>query len=217
LQAKLLRVLQEGEFEPLGGTRTVKVDVRVIAATHRDLRQMVAEGRFREDLYFRLHVFPIHLPPLRERGRDIEELAVVLTERLARRMGKRVPSLTDEQLRRLRGYSWPGNVRELQNVLERALILANDGELPIERALAGISAPAEPTNSAPPALGTDTQTPRILTAAELEELERTNIRRALEVCQGRVSGERGAARLIGLPASTLSSRIKSLNLQRSGT
>lgn len=217
LQAKLLRVLQEGEFEPLGGTRTVTVDVRVIAATHRDLRQMVAEGRFREDLYFRLHVFPIHLPPLRERGRDIEELAAVLTERLARRMGRRAPSLTDQQLRRLRGYSWPGNVRELQNVLERALILANDGELPIERALAGIGAPAEPPNGAAPAPGTDTETPRILTAAELEELERTNIRRALEACQGRVSGERGAARLIGLPASTLTSRIKSLNLQRSGT
>jgi transcriptional regulator with GAF, ATPase, and Fis domain len=124
LQSKLLRVLQEGEFEPLGGVRTVKVDVRVIAATNRDLKQMAAEGKFREDLYFRLHVFPIHIPPLRERGRDIEQLAAAFAQRFGRRMGKRIGPLSAEQLQLLRAYDWPGNVRELQNVIERAILLS---------------------------------------------------------------------------------------------
>ncbi len=211
LQPKLLRVLQEGEFEPLGGTRTVKVDVRVIAATHRDLKQMVADGRFREDLYFRLNVFPIRLPALRERGRDVELLATAFAQRFARRMGRHIRPLTDEQLQCLRRYDWPGNVRELQNVIERALILTTDGELPLERALAGFTANA-PT-SAPPA--TENADPgRVLTVRELEDIERANLRRALEVCRWRIAGDNGAARLLGIPPSTLSSRMKALGIQR---
>jgi formate hydrogenlyase transcriptional activator len=209
LQAKLLRVLQEGEFEPLGSTKTVKVDVRVVAATNRDLKQMVADGRFREDLYFRLHVFPIHIPALRERGRDVELLAEAFTQRFAKRMNKRIGSLTDDQLKRLRGYEWPGNVRELQNVIERAIILTAGGELQLERAMGGIA----PVNEIPP----ETRSPndgRVLTAKELLDLERANLERALKSCEWRISGDTGAARLIGIPASTFSSRMKALGIRR---
>ncbi|MCZ7640765.1 MAG: sigma 54-interacting transcriptional regulator [Verrucomicrobia bacterium] len=212
LQPKLLRVLQEGEFEPLGGTKTLRVNVRVIAATHRDLRQMVADGKFREDLFFRLHVFPIHLPPLRERGADVEQLAAAFVQRFARRLGKRVGPLTSAQLQCLRRHDWPGNVRELQNVIERALILSPGPDLQLERALAGVAAlpePAEPVSATP----TD-GTRRVLTAKEFEQLERTNLLRALQACQWRVAGEQGAARLLGLPPSTLSSRMKALQLRR---
>lgn len=127
LQGKLLRVLQEGEFEPVGSSRTRKVDVRVVAATNRDLRQAISEGRFREDLYYRLAVFPITLPPLRERGDDLVLLASALAGQLARRLNRRIEPLTPEMAARLRAYSWPGNVRELQNVIERAVITAVDG------------------------------------------------------------------------------------------
>jgi PAS domain S-box-containing protein len=209
LQAKLLRVLQEGEFEPLGGTKTVKTDVRVVAATNRNLKQMCAEGKFREDLYFRLNVFPILIPPLRERGRDVDHLAAAFIQRFARRMGKRLNSLNDDQLKRLRSYDWPGNVRELQNVIERAIILTSGNQLELERAMSGIGAPA--TIGAPTA---PTQSPRVLTVRELEELERANIERALESCGGKVSGENGAARLLGVPATTLNSRMKVLGIQR---
>jgi transcriptional regulator with GAF, ATPase, and Fis domain len=209
LQAKLLRVLQEGEFEPLGSAKTVKVDVRVVAATNRDLKRMCAEGKFREDLYFRLHVFPIHIPPLRERGRDVEHLATAFIQRFARRMGKRINPLTDEQLRRLRSYDWPGNVRELQNVIERAIILTSGNQLELERAMSGIAAPA-PTLSAESV----EQDGRVFTVREMEDLERANILRALGSCGGKVSGESGAARLLGIPATTLNSRMKALNVQR---
>ncbi len=212
LQAKLLRVLQEGEFTPLGAARTLKVDVRVIAATNRDLKQMAAEGKFREDLYFRLHVFPIHIPPLRERGRDIEHLAVAFTQRFGRRMGKRIGSLSAEQLRLLRAYDWPGNVRELQNVIERALILASGPELPLERALSGCLA-----TDVPPASSLTGPPDRVLTAREMQALEESNIRKALLACGGRVSGENGAARLLGIPPTTLGSRMKALGLQRPKT
>jgi PAS domain S-box-containing protein len=210
LQAKLLRVLQEGEFEPLGRTKTVKVDVRIVAATNRDLKRMCAEGKFREDLYFRLHVFPIHIPPLRERGRDVEHLAAAFIQRFARRMGKRIHPLTDEQLKRLRSYDWPGNVRELQNVLERAMILTSGKDLELERAMSGIVA-TEPVVS----LASTEPASRVFTVGEMGELERANIMRALEFCGGKVSGEKGAARLLGIPATTLSSRMKALNVARS--
>ena len=212
LQAKLLRVLQEGEFTPLGAARTLKVDVRVIAATNRDLKQMAADGKFREDLYFRLHVFPIHIPPLRERGRDIEHLAAAFTQRFGRRMGKRIGSLSAEQLQLLRAYDWPGNVRELQNVIERAIILASGSELPLERALSGCRAA-----DAPPASSLTEPSDRVLTAREMEALEVGNIRKALAACGGRVSGENGAARLLGIPPTTLGSRMKALGLQRPKT
>lgn len=210
LQPKLLRVIQEGEFEPLGGTKPVKVDVRVIAATHRDLKKMSAEGKFREDLYFRLHVFPIHIPALRERGKDVELLADAFAKRFARRMGRRISPLDENQLRLLRGYEWPGNVRELQNVIERAIILTSGGELELERAMAGFtSSPA--VKAVDSALGNAT---RVLTVREMEDLERSNFIRALDSCGWRISGESGAARLLGIPATTLSSRMKVLKIQR---
>ena len=209
LQAKLLRILQEGEFEPLGSARTVRVDVRVVAATHRDLKQMVAAGKFREDLYFRLNVFPIHIPALRDRGRDVEQLATAMAQRFARRMGKSINPLTDDQFRLLRGYDWPGNVRELQNVMERALILTSGRELQLVRAMSGFAA-------APATVPTESieSTARVLTARQMEEFERANIQRALASCHGKVSGDHGAARLLGIPHTTLNSRIKALKIQR---
>jgi PAS domain S-box-containing protein len=209
LQPKLLRVLQEGEFEPLGGVKTVKVSVRVIAATHRDLKQMVDEGKFREDLYFRLNVFPIHIPALRERGRDVEMLADAFIKRFARRMGKSILPLAEDQIRQLRAYDWPGNIRELQNVIERAMILTSDSRLQLERAMAGFLKIAESGD-----LKTGSGHEAILTAGGLEDIERRNILRALEASGWKVSGENGAARLLQIPATTLSSRMKALGIQR---
>jgi transcriptional regulator with GAF, ATPase, and Fis domain len=209
LQAKLLRVLQEGEFEPLGATRTIKVDVRVIAATNRDLKQLCTEGKFREDLYFRLNVFPVYMPPLHQRGRDIELLADAFAKRFARRMAKRVLPLDDAQRCLLRSYNWPGNVRELQNVIERAIILSTGPRIELERAMGGVAPlPASPSDSAIP------NTDRVLTAKEWLELEHANLRRALERCSWKVSGPDGAARLLGIPASTLSSRMKTLGVRK---
>jgi transcriptional regulator with GAF, ATPase, and Fis domain len=210
LQAKLLRVLQEGEFDPLGSAKTIKVDVRVVAATNRDLKQMAAAGKFREDLYFRLNVFPVHIPALRERGKDVELLATAFTHRFARRMGKHIKPLTDEQLKRLRSYDWPGNVRELQNVIERAIILTSGSDLQLERAMSGFHA------STPAPVGAAADANLVLTAREMEQLERANILRALESCRWRISGENGASRLLGVPASTLSSRMKALRIKKPG-
>ena len=212
LQPKLLRVIQEGEFEPLGGNRTVKVDVRVLAATHRDLKQMVAEGKFREDLYFRLHVFPIQIPSLSERGGDIEQLAAAFIRRFTRRLGKRIGPLTEAHIKRLRSYDWPGNVRELQNVIERAIILTNSADLQLERAMAGFTtSPMSVAKAAAPAAEDNI---RVLTTREMEEFEKSNILRALEARGWRISGENGAARLLGVPPTTLSSRMKVLNIRR---
>jgi formate hydrogenlyase transcriptional activator len=212
LQAKLLRVLQEGEFEPLGGTRSVKVDVRIVAATNRDLRQMTAGGTFREDLYFRLHVFPIHLPPLRDRGKDIELLAELFIRRFVKRMGKRIDPLTPDQIALLHSYDWPGNVRELQNVIERAIILASGPRLQLDRAMTGSAPPPlSPPAAHQPAASEPT---RVLTSNELICFERANLVRALETCQWKISGEQGAARLLGVPATTLTSRMKALQIHR---
>jgi transcriptional regulator with GAF, ATPase, and Fis domain len=219
LQAKLLRVLQEGEFEPLGSARTKKVNVRVIAATHRDLGQMVRDGRFRDDLYYRLNVFPLIAPPLRERQDDLVLLAESFVARFAARMGRRIEPLGPADVQRLRHYDWPGNVRELQNIIERALILAGGGNLDLARAMPGdLSVPAEPpgavrapaASSAPDAGGPC----RVLTAPELQMLERENIVRALELTSWKLSGPNGAARLLGLPTSTLASRMKALKVRR---
>ena len=209
LQAKLLRVLQEGEFEMIGGSKTLKVDVRIIAATNRNLKRMVSEGQYREDLYFRLNVFPIHIPGLHERGKDIELLAEAFTQRYARRMGKRIHSLDKNHYSLLNSYDWPGNVRELQNVIERAVILSYDSRLQLERAMGGIS----PTSIPKDILETE-DTKRILTAKEMVHLECKNLQRALEVCDWKISGKNGAANLLGLPASTLSSRMKALQIHK---
>ena len=209
LQAKLLRVLQEGEFEPLGTSRTQKVDVRVVAATNRDLGAMVAEGKFREDLFYRLNVFPVHVPPLRERTADVGLLANVFVERFARRMGRRMEPLHPDDVRTLQSYRWPGNVRELQNVIERAIILSNSGRIALLRALPEAAAPTAETIS-----GEDGSPPRILSAAEFAALECANIERALAAADGKISGTGGAAELLGLPASTVTSRMKALGLKR---
>jgi transcriptional regulator with GAF, ATPase, and Fis domain len=212
LQAKLLRVLQEGEFEPLGGTRTRKVDVRVIAATNRSLEDEISEGRFREDLYYRLNVFPIRLPALRERGEDIFLLAEALGRRFAERMGRRFEELTDEDKGLLKAYSWPGNVRELQNVIERALILSSGHKLELTRAMP--QADDGQQDAAVPAGSITPQPAKVLSAIELEELEKRNLLRALEECGWKISGAMSVSALLGLPPSTVSSRIKALGIRR---
>src|SRR4030095_5321005 len=209
LQVKLLRVLQEGEFEPVGSSRTQKVDARVLAATNRDLKQAVREGKFREDLYYRLNVFPIELPPLRERGDDIGLLAANFTGKFAQRMGRSIDSLSEDCIRRLQAYSWPGNVRALQNVIERAAITPRDGRLNLDRAL-----PESGKVTATEAVSTEDTANRVRTAKEFEELERANVIAALEATSWRVSGNGGAAQLLGMKPTTLSSRMKALGIER---
>jgi len=211
LQAKLLRVLQEGEFDPVGSSRTRKVDVRVLAATNCDLTAAIKQGTFREDLYYRLNVFPIRLPLLRERGDDVVRLASVFAQRFAVKMGRTLAPLPADAARRLQAYHWPGNVRELQNVIERAVITAEAGNLNLDRAL-----PETPSVHRCPTDGTAPLRDAILSAKELEELERSNILRALGTAKWKVSGEKGAASLLGLNASTLASRIKTLKIQKPG-
>jgi formate hydrogenlyase transcriptional activator len=211
LQGKLLRVLQEGTFEPVGSSVTRRADVRIVAATNRDLLQEVKEGRFREDLYYRLNVFPIRLPPLRERAEDIPILAEAFAKRFARRMGRKLAPLTPDCVCRLQACAWPGNVRELENVIERAVITAQNGRLNLERAL-----PAQPVVAGVPNVSTDETEARILRAAELEAIERINLERALAAANGKISGAGGAAEILGLPASTVSSRMKALGIQKPG-
>ncbi|NIS15133.1 MAG: PAS domain S-box protein [candidate division Zixibacteria bacterium] len=210
LQSKLLRVLQEGEFEPVGGTNTLKVDVRVTAATNRDLSKMVREGTFREDLYFRLNVFPLQIPPLREREDDIILLANTFIKNYSSRMGRTVEPLSLECIRLLKSYNWPGNVRELQNIIERAVITSRNGRLNLERALPEMFA-KENTNSP---ISTEVIDDQIRTVDELRELERNNLIKALEKSQWKISGAKGAARLLGMKPTTLSSRLKALGIKR---
>ena len=209
LQSKLLRVLQEGTFESVGGSLTRKADVRIVAATNRDLQQEVKAGRFREDLYYRLNVFPIKLPPLRERIEDIAILAEAFARRFARRMGCKFSALTPDCVRRLQACPWPGNVRELENVIERAVITAQGGRLNLDRALP--ESEPQPARSIARARSAE---PQVHTVREMEELERENIRRALESVAWRVAGENGAASLLGMKPSTLNSRMKALGLNR---
>lgn len=209
LQPKLLRVLQEGEYDSVGGSTTRKADVRVLAATNRDLAKAVKEGRFRQDLFYRLNVFPLHVPPLRERGDDVVSLAAAFAERYAAKLGRTVPALSGDAVRRLKTYDWPGNVRELQNVIERAVITAADDVLNLARAL-----PEAETSKIVAETPADTAPVTIRTAQEFEELERANILRALESANWRVSGDQGAARLLGMNPSTLASRMKALRIQK---
>jgi len=191
LQPKLLRVLQEQEFERLGSGRTHRVDVRLVVATHRDLEQMVMRDQFRGDLYYRLSVFPITLPPLRERLEDIGPLVELYVEVFSRRMGKDITGIPDELLNTFKSYSWPGNIRELQNLIERAVVLANDGMLPNPLRLTGAAS--------------------LLGSAAREtfrESDRIRILRALENTGWRVGGSDGAAARLGLNRTTLISRMK---------
>ena len=203
LQPKLLRVLQEQEFERLGSGKTITVDVRLVAATHRNLAKMVAEGMFRADLFYRLHVFPISIPPLRERVDDIPELARHFVALFARRLGKPVQTVTPETMAAFMKYPWPGNVRELEHLIERAVILSPGPELRVpEMDLAATSAAT--TASAPiEPLG-----------PTLRESERELIRRTLAECGGVVGGPDGAAVRLGMKRTTLLSRMKKLGLPR---
>jgi PAS domain S-box-containing protein len=208
LQPKLLRVLQEGELEPVGSSRTTKVDVRIIAATNRNLAELVAQGRFREDLFYRLNVFPVTIPALRERDTDVDELSRVFLDRHARRLGRSFAPLSEPTLRKLRSYSWPGNVRELQNVIERGVLVSTSGVFDIDLALpeaaekSYLAAPREPDSE------------RVLSMSELQQLERRNFERALAQAGGKVSGADGAAARLGINPSTLTSRLRTLGLLR---
>jgi PAS domain S-box-containing protein len=208
LQPKLLRVLQEHEYETVGGSQTRKVDVRVIVATNRDLSAEVAAGRFREDLYYRLNVFPITVPPLRDRGDDVEVLARKFIDRFSARVGMHSPRLSADCLRRLRSYHWPGNVRELENMMERAVILARDGVLSLRSVLPASSfiAPRETRLSGS---GNEVRTKR-----DLREMERGTLIQALEHSRWKVAGPQGAAQMLGVPPSTLASRMKALGIRR---
>jgi PAS domain S-box-containing protein len=208
LQGKLLRVLQEGTFEPVGSSTTRRVDVRVIAATNRDLQAETAANRFRQDLFYRLNVFPIRLPPLRERVEDIPALASAFVQRFTQRIGRAPLPLGPDCVRRLQSYSWPGNVRELQNVIERAVITSGGERLNLDRALPDVV-------PQPVASSEETSAP-VRTRREMEALERDNLRRALEACGWRIAGERGAASLLGMNPSTLRSRMKALSLPARG-
>jgi transcriptional regulator with GAF, ATPase, and Fis domain len=212
LQAKILRVLQEGEFTPVGSSQTRKVDVRVIAATNRDLKKAVKEGRFRDDLYYRLNVFPIEVPPLRTRGDDILLLAAAFASKFSQRMGREIEPLSENDKKRLKSYTWPGNVRELQNVIERAVITAQEGRLNLDRALP--DARGETLRESGAREVTEDSSERILPIRELEQLERENILRALEATGWRVAGKDGAAALLGMNPSTLNSRIRALRIAR---
>jgi formate hydrogenlyase transcriptional activator len=193
-QAKLLRVLQERSLERLGSTRLIQIDVRVIAATNRDLRKGVAERTFREDLFYRLNVFPIHVPPLRERTEDIPVLVWTFIDEFAKTLGKNIESISKESLRALRQYAWPGNVRELRNAIERAVILAKGPVLVVD--------------TPRPANGDVTST------LNLADLEREHIRGVLDRVQWRVRGEGGASEVLGVKPTTLESRMFKLGIRR---
>lgn len=197
LQTKLLRVLQEGEFERLGSARTMKVDVRVIAATNRDLEKEMRDGRFRSDLYYRLNVFPIALPALRDRTQDIPLLVSYFVKKFASRMGKSIESVSGSAMQRLKSYTWPGNIRELEHVIERAVILNQGPELTLDEWMPRSTEVG--LNAGP---------------ATLEEVERAHILGVLGLTNWRVSGEKGAARILGLNATTLEARMKKLGISR---
>ena len=208
LQSKLLRVLQEGEFEPVGSSETKKVDVRVIAATNRNLKEEVNSGKFRQDLYYRLNVYPIIVPPLRERGNDIIKLANEFIIRYSRKLGKDVSRLTHESIKKLTSYSWPGNVRELQNVIERAVIVSKDGKIILDKIL-----PDDNEHENNEVKNAETRE-KILSQEDLLNLEKENIIRALNSTNWKISGNDGAAKLLGLPPTTLNSRLKALGIKK---
>jgi PAS domain S-box-containing protein len=214
LQGKLLRVLQEREFERVGDETTRTVDVRVIAASNKDLEKAVEAGEFREDLYYRLSVFPVQVPPLRRRGDDVVQLAVHFLQQVCREFGRPCPQITQTQADALRRYAWPGNVRELKNVIERAVILSTGETLRLDLSLpeAQLGAALAPSaaNSDPP-VG---EARPFLTEIEMRDQQRANIKAALEAARWRVAGKGGAADLLGIRPSTLTDRMKSLHIRR---
>jgi PAS domain S-box-containing protein len=199
LQAKLLRVIQHGEFERLGSSQTIKVDVRIIATTNRDLEEEVRKGRFRQDLYYRLNVFPITVPPLRQRKEDIPLMVQAFIERYSRKMGKQITSIQKETLKALKDYSWPGNVRELESIIERSVILCPGPVLQL----------ADKLEISSPSVSSAVKT--------LEEAERNQILKILSETQWRIEGKDGAATILGLHSSTLRARMHKLGIVRSKT
>ena len=221
-QVKLLRVLQEGEFEPVGSNKTIQVDVRIIAATNRNLEECVAAGRFRSDLFYRLHVFPLELPPLRNRRSDIPQLVDFFLQRFANKFGRKIDAPQKETMDLLMDYPWPGNIRELQNIIERAVVLAAGPVISVDPAfLPRISTAGDShhvSSIVPPRVE-----PRVTEnsgrSAEtsfpsLEEMERNHIRAALDRSAGVIDGPKGAARILNLHPNTLRSRMSKLGIDR---
>jgi len=200
LQTKLLRVVQEQEFERVGGSRTIKVDVRIVAATNRDLKAMVEENRFRADLYYRLAVFPLNVPPLRERREDISVLTRYFVQKHARRMGRNIKSIPTHAMEALTNHDWPGNIRELQNVIERSVVLSSGPEL-------RVALPEMTIGSAP--IGLHVRASKVTEAGE-----RARILQALNESGGQVGGADGAAVRLGLKRTTLQSRMQKYNIAR---
>jgi transcriptional regulator with GAF, ATPase, and Fis domain len=194
VQVKLLRVIEERQIERLGSPRSLPVDVRIVAATHRNLVKNMAAGVFREDLFYRLNVFPIEVPPLRERVEDIPLLVWRFVDEFTRSFGKRVDAIQKESMAALQRYSWPGNIRELRNVVERAMIVATGGELVI--AVPAVTAPA------------------LRRSTRLIDVEREHVRNVLEMSGWRIRGAGGAADRLGLPPTTLETRMAKLGLRR---
>jgi formate hydrogenlyase transcriptional activator len=220
-QAKLLRILQDRELHRVGSTQAIKVDIRLVAATNHDLSARVADRAFREDLFYRLSVFPLRIPPLRERPDDIPLLAHHLAVQCARRLNKRVTGITADAIAALVSYSWPGNVRELQNVIERAIILAPGGVLSMETIRIDSVLPPAPRleyHAAPPAAAPPNpaaeHAPAMPVPTTLADTERAAIVDALRQAEGRVSGPSGAAALLGLKPTTLHAKMKKLAVTR---
>ncbi|MFN0123454.1 MAG: sigma 54-interacting transcriptional regulator [Blastocatellia bacterium] len=212
LQSKLLRVLQEGTYERVGEEKTRRTNVRLVAATNRDLRREIEAGRFRQDLFFRLSVFPMELPPLRQRREDIPLLVRHFIEQASQRARCGNLQLTGEQMRRMQTYDWPGNVRELQNVIERALILSSCGAQPLNLEL--ILPRNETSNSMPTVARTTDAVSAFVPQAEFEKRERENLMAALEAASWKIYGAGGAAELLGLKPTTLASRLQSLGIRK---
>ncbi|WP_298343964.1 sigma 54-interacting transcriptional regulator [uncultured Algibacter sp.] len=206
LQPKLLRVIQEGEFDPVGSSETIKVDVRIIAASHRNLFEFSKEGKFREDLYYRLNVFPINVPALKERGNDICLIAEEMIQQFSKKLNKQILALSDNDKALLSNYEWPGNVRELQNLIERAVIVSQNGAINWQAII--------PNNTDITEIQKEAPQEKILTSKELVALEKENILKALRQTKWKISGANGAASLLDLPPTTLASRIKALKIER---
>jgi formate hydrogenlyase transcriptional activator len=226
-QVKLLRILQEQEFEPVGSSRTVRVDVRVIAATNRDLEEAVRAGRFRSDLFYRLNVFPIQVPPLRDRRADIPQLVMFFLSRFAKKLGRKIEAVPQSIMDLLTTYDWPGNIRELQNLIERAVVLSEGPVLRLDRALLpAVASEATATvlggvgsvffqpdrnhmpRSSPPSPASDD-------SQRLEDVEKRHILAVLRQTRGVIEGPRGAAKILNLHPNTLRSRMKKLGIKSS--
>ena len=200
LQPKLLRAIQDQEFERVGGSRTIRTDARLVAATNRDLKAMVEDNRFRADLYYRLHVFPLHVPPLRERREGIPLLTRYFVQKHAQRMGRDIDTISASALEALTRYDWPGNIRELQNVLERSVILTTGSTL-------NVAMPELMSKTAQASL-------HVRNSDSFDTVERDQIIKALEEAKGQVGGPEGAAARLGLKRTTLQSRMRKYNIAR---